>query len=238
MKPSKHRRVRDAEREPIGDRDKLRALAAELTISEERERRRIASGLHDQVGQMLGIAKIKLGEALAAEPGQKVAHLVSEGRGLVDQAIHEIRALTFELSSPVLHELGLEAALMSLAERMEARHGISCRFERSPHPSAVSEELAVLLHSIVRELLWNVVKHARASEVELAIGGERDRLRITVQDDGVGFAATHAFENPSPTGGLGLFNARERVAYLGGSLAIDSTPGRGTRIVLTAPVNR
>lgn len=226
---------KESERDSIGDRDRFRTLAAELTIAEERERRRIANGLHDQVGQLLGIAKIKLGEALAAGPGEEVAAPASEARRLVDRAIQEIRALTFELSSPVLHELGLEAALADLAERMEARHGIPCRFEQPTRPAALPEALAVLLHSIVRELLWNAVKHARARRVVLAIGSDGDHLRIVVQDDGAGFDATQAFDGSSGKSGFGLFSARERLHYLGGALEIDSAPGRGTRIVLTVP---
>lgn len=225
----------ESERDPICDRDRYRILAAELTIAEERERRRIASGLHDQVGQLLGIAKIKLGEALAARPSEEVAGPASEARRLVDRAIHEIRDLTFELSSPVLHELGLEAALAELAERMETRHGIPCRFEQPTRLTALPEALAVLLHSIVRELLWNAVKHAHARRVMLAIGSDGDHLRIVVQDDGAGFDPTQAFNRSSEKSGLGLFSARERLHYLDGTLEIDSAPERGTRIVLTVP---
>ncbi len=221
--------------DPIGDRDKLRALAAELAIAEERERRRIAGGLHDQVGQLLGIAKVKLGEALDAASAAEAEEPLSKARSLVDQAIREIRTLTFELSSPVLQELGLEAALEGLAERMATRHGIPCRFERGRRRPALSEETAVLLLSIVRELLWNVAKHSRAREAKLAIGAEGARLRIVVEDDGVGFDATLAGDPVSDGGGLGLFGARERLAYLGGTLAVDSTPGRGSRVVLTVP---
>lgn len=220
------------------DRARLRALVAELAITEQRERRRIASGLHDQVGQLLGVAKIKLGEALAAAPGEEVAGPLAEGRELVDQAIREIRALTFELSSPVLQELGLEAALASLAERMEERHGIPCSFEREPLPSALTDELAVLLHALVRELLWNIVKHAYASHARLAIGPAGDCLRIVVEDDGIGFDAGRLFERSSPRNSLGLFTARDRVIYLGGDLEVDSAPGRGTRIVMTVPWSR
>lgn len=226
---------RALEGEPIGDRDRLRALAAELAIAEERERRRIASGLHDQVGQMLGIAKIKLGEALAAGPVEKVAGPLAESRRLVDRAIREIRSLSFELSSPVLQELGLEAALASLAESMESRHGIPCVFEAERPSPEISEERAVLVVSAVRELLWNIVKHARARRARITMGPARERLRIAVHDDGIGFDASSALESPYREGGLGLFAVSQRMVYLGGTLEIRSTPDRGTRIVLTVP---
>lgn len=229
---------RVSERRSIGDRDKLRALTAELAISEERERRRIASGLHDQVGQMLGIAKVKLGEALATGPEEDLAGLVLESRQLIERSIREIRTLTFELSSPVLQELGLGPALASLAERMEERHGIRCRVEKVQGPLKLCEEVAVLLHSIVRELLWNVVKHAHASHVEIAIGQDEDRVWVAVEDDGVGFDATHVSDRPSKNGGLGLFGARQRLEYLRGTLEVDSEPSRSTRIVLAVPANR
>lgn len=224
--------------EPSEERDQPLALAAELELAEERERKRIASGLHDQVGQLLGVAKIKLGEALAAKPAPEVAGPVSESRRLLDQAIREIRALTFEMSSPALLELGLEAALADLAERLEERHHIPCRFKRSLRPVTLPEELAALLHSIVRELLWNVVKHASARRAAVAIGRHRDGVRIEVRDDGVGFDPARVFDRPDPTGGLGLLGARTRLEVLGGAIDIDSATGRGTKIVLTVPCSR
>lgn len=226
----------ESAREKSEGRDRLRALNAELALAEERERRRIAVGLHDRVSQLLGIAKIKLGEALAADPADEIAKPLSEGRRFVDRAIREVRALTFELSSPVLHELGLEPALADLAERAERRHGVPCRFKRSAPSAAVPAELGPLLYSIVRELLWNAVKHARPRHLKLALGSRRDRLRIVVEDDGVGFEPDEDLAGPGERSGLGLLGARERLEQVGGSLAIDSTPGRGTRIVLTVPL--
>jgi signal transduction histidine kinase len=217
------------------DRRRLRALATDVAIAEERERRRIAGGLHDQVAQLLGVAKIKLGEVLVAAPDETVVERVSESRDLLDRAIAEIRALSFELSSPVLRELGIEAALDVLLERTERRHGIPCRFEHEAPPAALPEEVALLVYSIVRELLWNAVRYAGAQLLTLTIDRHGDWLRIVVADDGVGFDPESAFEGLSEKGGLGLYAARERLEYLGGMLEIDSAPREGARITLLVP---
>lgn len=221
-----------SEQQILGYQERLKSLAAAVVLAEERERRRIGAGLHDDVGQTLAIVKIKLGELCrsAAESGS--AQKLEEICGLLDQAIRSTRTLNFELSSPVLYELGLGAALQELGEMMASRGGIQFHFraERWRDPGA---ELAIVLYRSVRELLFNVVKHARASNVRMAIDASGDQVRIAIEDDGVGFAAGGQVFDAS--GGFGLFTVREQLIHAGGGLEIDSSPGKGTRVRLFAP---
>lgn len=221
-----------SEQQILSYQERLKSLAAAVVLAEERERRRIGAGLHDDVGQALAIVKIKLGELCrsAAESGS--VQKLEEIRGMLDQAIRSTRTLSFELSSPVLYELGLAAALQELGERMEKRGGIQFHFraERWRNPGA---ELAIVLYRSVRELLFNVVKHARASHVRMAIDASGDQVRIVIEDDGVGFAAAGQVFDAS--GGFGLFTVREQLIHAGGGLEIDSSPGEGTRVRLFAP---
>jgi PAS domain S-box-containing protein len=221
-----------SEQQILDYQERLKSLAAAVVLAEERERRRIGAGLHDDVGQALAIVKIKLGELCrsAAESGS--VQKLEEIRGLLDQAIRSTRTLSFELSSPVLYELGLAAALQELGERMEKRGDIQFHFraERWRDPGA---ELAIVLYRSVRELLFNVVKHAQASHVRMAIDASDDQVRIVIEDDGVGFAAGGQVFDAS--GGFGLFTVREQLIHAGGGLEIESSPGAGTRVQLFAP---
>ncbi len=221
-----------SEQQILDYQERLKSLAAAMVLAEERERRRIGAGLHDDVGQALAIVKIKLGELCQSAAESESVKKLEEIRGLLDQAIRSTRTLSFELSSPVLYELGLAAALQELGERMERRGAIQFHFhaERWRNPGA---ELAIVLYRSVRELLFNVVKHARASHVRMAIDASGDQVRIAIEDDGVGFAAAAQVFDAS--GGFGLFSVREQLIHVGGRMEIDSSPGGGTRVRLFAP---
>jgi PAS domain S-box-containing protein len=221
-----------SERQILDYQERLKSLAAAVVLAEERERRRIGAGLHDDVGQTLAIVKIKLGELYQSAAGSGSARELGEIRDLLDQAIRSTRTLNFELSPPVLYELGLAAALQELGERMERRGDLRFQFsaDRWRDPSA---ELAIVLYRSVRELLFNVVKHAQASHVRMAIGASSEEVRIVIEDDGVGFAGAGQVFDAS--GGFGLFTVREQLIHIGGRLEIDSSPGEGTRVRLFAP---
>jgi PAS domain S-box-containing protein len=221
-----------SEQQILGYQERLKSLASAVVLAEERERRRIGAGLHDDVGQTLAIVKVKLGELRGSAAESESAQKIEEIRGLLDQAIRSTRTLTFELSSPVLYELGLAAALQELGERMERRNGIRFHFraDRWWDPGA---ELAIVLYRSVRELLFNIVKHARASHVRMAIAASGDQVRIVIEDDGVGIAAAGQVFDDS--GGFGLFTVREQLIHAGGRMEIDSSPGEGTRVRLFAP---
>ena len=213
-----------------------RCLVPQLAIARERERRRIAAGLHDGVGQLLAIARVKLGKLMQTEARDEVAAQAAEIGALVDRAIRETRSLTFELSSPVLHELGLVAAVESLCEQLGKESGVRFSVEVNTELGSLSEELRILLFQAVRELCANVVKHARAPHADVYLHADPDRLWIVVDDAGKGFDSSR----PAPTfdqkGGFGLFAIREMSSHVGGSFEIESAPGGGTLAVLSVPL--
>jgi signal transduction histidine kinase len=227
---------RQAEERLHAHHKRLRALASELSVVEARERRRLASYLHDHIGQNLAIAKIKLGELRQSASSRGMAASLDGIRNLLDETIQETRSLTFDLSPPILYELGFEPAVEWLTERMQKEHGLPCRFEDDGQAKPLEEDLRAVLFRSVRELLVNVVKHAHARSAKVSLRKEGGDMRIVVEDDGVGFESSGAELYPGQSGGFGLFSILERLTYFGGRVHIESEPGRGTRITLVAPL--
>ena len=211
------------------NQEQLRELAIELSRAEEKERRRIASELHDEIGQNLSLAKLKLsviGSEVKLSGG--AARTVREVVGLLERSIREVRTLTFQLSPPLLYEVGFEAAVEWLAEQFEKNHRLRVSLENAPPPSPLDEELSSTLYHAVRELLVNVVKHAGARQVRIAIRRGEGRIEVVVQDDGKGISY-------HPAGaGFGLFNIRQRVQHLGGELTVSSGTD-GTKVAISVP---
>lgn len=213
------------------NQEQLRALAIELSLAEEKERRRIASELHDEIGQNLSLAKLKL-SGVGSEvklPGA-AARTVREVVGLLERAIHEVRTLTFQISPPLLYEVGFEAALEWLAEQFERNYRLRVSLDCAPAPPPLEEELSSTLYHAVRELLVNVVKHADARRVCIAAKRGKGRIEVVVQDDGRGMPA----RTDPASGGFGLFNIRQRVQHLGGEVSVVSGAG-GTCVTIAVP---
>jgi PAS domain S-box-containing protein len=216
----------------------LRTLASELLFTEERERRRLGTDLHDSIGQALAISKLKLDALKTAVASLPLAQDLEEICGLLDGTIQQTRSLTFELSPPVLYELGLVPALESLVEQVERRYNLRIHFMEDSRPKPVSEDLAVLLFRAVQELLVNVVKHANAQKARVAIVRDGDHIRIRVEDNGIGFDPGETDSHEDRARRFGLFSIRERLHHFGGRIEIESTPGRGTQVSLTAPLRQ
>jgi len=214
----------------------LRSLASELSMAEERERRRIATLLHDHIGQILAISRIKLGALLEQAKTSTFIENLEEIKEHVEQAIQYTRSLTFELSPPILYELGLESAIEWLAEQTQEQHGIYCDHESDAEPKPVSDEVRIFLFTAVRELLVNVVKHAHAERIKITIRRLNGNISIHVADNGIGFNASKKELYVDENKGFGLFSIRERLHHLGGQMEIRSARGRGTRVLLLAPL--
>lgn len=225
-----------AEKKLLAYQEQLRSLASELSLTEEKERRRIATHLHDHIGHALAMCKLKLGPLRNPLSPTDQAKYLDEIHELIDQAIQCTRSLTFELSPPVLHELGLEAAVQWLVERIRERHDIMIQFEDDGQLKLLDDEVKVLLFQATRELLANIVKHAQTRNAKISTRRNYDNIRINVKDEGIGFDTHEIFSNIKRNGGFGLFNIHERLNHIGGHLEIQSIPGHGTQVTMVAPL--
>ncbi len=215
--------------------EQLRALAAELTLAEQRERENLARILHDDLQQILVAAQIQLGLLRMESLDAASLGYVDRLGKLIQESIRSSRSLTAELSPIVLREEGLGAALSWLALQMKAKFGLDVRTKIKATVPLDKDGVAFLLFQGARELLFNVVKHAHVSEARVELDRiDGDQVRVIVSDDGAGFEPLLFVTGGAVEAGMGLFGVCERVRYVGGSCAIDSAPGRGTRVTLTA----
>ena len=226
---------KQAEAEIRDYRGKLRSMALQLSLAEEQERRRLATELHDQVGQILALAQIKLGAFRGAAPvGPSGA--MEEIRQLIDQTIRYTRSLTFELSPPILYDLGFEAAVEWLAELIQERSGVRLQVNADRNPKPLNDDSRILLFHLVRELLLKVVKEGKAKNILVLIRRSLAEVQVSIENDGVGWDPRAGAPPVSPNG-MGLFGIRERLQYLGGRLEVEFEAGRGSRLTLAVPLD-
>jgi signal transduction histidine kinase len=216
--------------------ERLRSLASEFSLAEERERRRIAVGLHDNITQDLIAMKTRFDSCSRHKTVAACDECVNKTRELVQNSISELRTLTFELGSPVLYEFGLVAALDEMVGEFQEKHGIRSEFEDDGKAKPLGPDLGALVFRAVRELLVNVVKHAEADRVTVSTIRDDQSLKVVVEDDGIGFDTAEAARAAARSGAFGLFGVRERLEYLGGGMRLESEPGRGARVILVVPL--
>ena len=212
---------------------RLRSLASELVLAEEKERRRLASDIHDSIGQSLAVCKLKLDVLASQVTAAELLQPLVEIRTLLEEVIAQSRSLTFQLSPAILYDIGLEAAVDELCTDMYRSHGLRVVFRDDGAAKPLSQDAMVLLFRAVREVLFNVVKHARASEASVSLEKRDGRVSITVDDNGRGFDAS----DKATRDGYGLFSIRQRLQNLGGDMDLVSAPGRGTRVSLELPLS-
>jgi PAS domain S-box-containing protein len=228
-----------AEEKLLDYQRQLKSLASELSLTEERERHRIATELHDRIGQALVISKLKLGLLRQSVSSGTIASIVDEVCSSLDRNIQAVRSLTFDLSSPILHEIGLEAAVGDLlTEQIEEKHNIESELVDDGKPKPLDDDVRILLFRGVQELLVNVVKHANAHKVKVSMLRADGNIHIIVEDDGIGFGATDVATISTETGGFGLFSIRERLEQVGGRLVIESGSNCGAKITMVAPLKK
>lgn len=215
-------------------RKQLRAMASEIVMADERSRQHFATDLHDTVVQTLGAAKLRA-QLIQDQIPQKAQPMFTELQDMVSQSITQSRLIMSEMSPPVLYELGFIPALEWLTEQIQGRHNLAIDFKTSGRARPLIHELQILLFQATRELLMNVVKHARAGTINVKVSSFSEKVRIEVKDDGKGFDKRQAFRSDIRSGGFGLFSIRERLRHFGGHLFIRSKPGKGTAVVMIAP---
>ena len=213
---------------------RLRRLAKDLSLVEERERRRLAVELHDSPMQKLAVAQMQF-SAVGREGASASSERLGTGLELMHEAIDELRTLQFELSPPMLYKEGLAPTLRWLASHASDRLGIAFSFRSPEPPGSLPEEVAIVLFQCARELVYNAAKHSAAKTGTIELETGKQHALLTVSDDGRGF--DNAASRSRVTGGFGLFNMRERLALFGGELSIGSTAA-GTRARVRMPLGR
>jgi PAS domain S-box-containing protein len=216
--------------------ERLRTMASKLSLAEERERRRIATEVHDHIGQNLAFARIKLGRLSEEDPSIDVKTTLDEISGLVDETIQDTRSLVSELGSPVLYELGFVPAVEWLTQQTSRRYDIAVDFDDDGQHKPLSNDVGVLMFRVVRELLANVVKHAQADRAKVSITKNGDQIKVEVSDDGIGFNPPAIGPAEDQGSRFGLFSIRERLEPLGGHMEVASQLGHGTQVTLSGPL--
>lgn len=227
------RRVLERTKELTESQRRLRALASELNLAEQRERRRLAAELHDYLAQLLVVGRIKLSQALHKLGTAPPREEIQEADDIFDRSLTYTRSLVAQLVPPVLEQFGLSAALLWLGEEMR-RRGLTVEVQAPRESPPLSVDQATLLYQSTRELLMNVLKHARTSSAAVTLECEEARgLRIVVRDEGAGFDQASAHQAVDK---FGLFSIRERMQALGGSFEVQSASGKGTAATLAMPL--
>jgi signal transduction histidine kinase len=211
---------------------RLKSLASELLRVEEKERRQLAVNLHDALGQNFVIIKMKMEEIASLTPAGRVKDLAHEGCERLSQILQQTRHLVFNLSPPILYDLGLEAALDSLVVQIRKLHGQVIQYSPGNISALLSREMNIVLFRVVREVLHNAIKYARAERIALTISQKDGRVIIVVEDNGVGFDVAGVMSYDSKQFGYGLFSIREQIQNIGGTVEINSIKGEGTKVVM------
>jgi len=213
--------------------EQLRHLAIQTTLAEERERRSIARDLHDGLGQLLHVAKIKLDQLAKQLPASATA-AAGDLDSLLADASRVTHSLTSELSPPALDRLGFVHALRWLAEEMNRLYGLSVSVGcEAGYPSLPPDQASILFRS-ARELLINAAKHSGSKQAHLDMACSNEQLILTVADAGIGIP--DVVEALNVTQGFGLASIRERLTYLGGEMEIVTATGAGLRVSLRMPL--
>jgi len=220
--------------ELIRSQERLRALASDLTLTEQRERRKLAGDLHDYLAQLLVAGRMKLRQAVACVAKEPGTTLLAELDQIFDESLRYTRTLIADLAPPSLQEFGLSHAFQWLSEHMRT-HGLTVDVQVGSDRINLPDDQAILVFQSVRELLLNIVKHADTNRAIVAVATTPTELHITVTDGGQGFDHT-AVAAPEPgSSGFGLFSIDERMRAMGGRFEINSTPGHGTRASMILP---
>ncbi len=197
----------------------LRHLSHQLVQAQEEERKKISRELHDEIGQMLTGLKMELAnlEALRHSPGDEFQTHLEETRMITEQTMQSVRQLAMGLRPSMLDDLGLEPALRWQANEFSRRSGVPVSVETDGELANLSDSVRTCIYRVVQESLTNCARHAAASNVRITVHGSRDRINLTIQDDGKGFDI-----HDMSSRGMGLIGMEERVKKLGGTLAISS----------------
>jgi signal transduction histidine kinase len=229
-------RVAERTAEAVEKAQKLRLLSAELSLAEEAERRRIAEMLHEDLQQLLVTARMQLAALCRTRDATEQQRIARQIADVIERSFNLTRSLSTELAPPVLHELGLAAALEWLAAETRKNYNVEVTVEADSSANPKAADVRTFLFRAVRELLLNSVKHTLGGAVHITMQHLRpDKVCIVVADNGPGFDPGSLDAKLTRSQKFGLLNIRERVSTFGGKFHIDSGRKRGTRITLSLP---
>lgn len=218
--------------------DQLRHLAYELSIAEERQRKQLATQLHDTIVQNLAISKINMGMMKNELHNDEISGKIDKIVSLIDLSIKQSRNLMNELSPPMLFDLGFAEAIEGLIDDLEVKFGLKAEITRGYKALRLPQDKAIVLYTSMRELMMNVIKHSGSKEAKISLNIAKENLYIEIADNGKGFDPDTVLAAPGVDKGFGLFSVRERLSYIDGELTIDSVPGKGTTVTLRIPFSK
>lgn len=236
LNESLEQRIVERTQDLLRYQEHLRGMASELVVTEQRERRRLATELHDYLAQLLVICRMKLGQINTQnlKPDWK-RNIEDIDKHLTDSLAYT-RTLIAELSPNILYELGIVPALVWLGGQM-ARHGLHVQIQEDNQNVQLPEDHAIFVFQAVRELLFNVIKHAGVTEATVTLHrNDREELEVVVQDAGNGFQPSWETSDYTKPGKFGIFSIRERMEALGGQFQVRTAPGQGTQASLLVPL--
>ncbi len=214
--------------------EKLQQMASELTRAEQQERHRISQILHDDLQQQLYGLQMQL-TFLRDNASEAMLRELDAIAPTMHAAIKIVRDLSVDLSPPILYDEGLLQGLQWIASRMREQYRVHVSVEAGQSFPIADDAQRGLIFQIVRELLFNAVKHAGVTQIQVAVSGQNDRVRIDIIDQGSGFDTAILDEERVVILGRGLRSARERLRLIGGRLEIQSVPGKGTHATVFTP---
>lgn len=203
--------------------------------SQENERRRVAADLHDSIGAMLSTIRVSL--LTFAKRHESESTYINESKKMLDDTIESVRRISRDLMPSTLEKFGLTQAIKEMCERFQATAALPIVFEEQGSTPDMPKSRELMLFRIVQELLNNALKHARASYIKVVLTNT-DNLKITVEDDGVGFNVAEAKSDKGTGRGLGLFNIENRARVAGASVEYLNVVPTGTRIILNVPYEK
>ncbi len=217
--------------------EQLRSLTIQLSLVEQRERRRIATVLHENISQSLALMSLQLNTLEATDTAPEVADVLASMQDNLTQAIAFTRSVTFELSPPLMHTVGLFHTVETLAESLSQQYHLQIHVTGHSARIPVSDDLRSFIFSAVRELLVNAIKHAKANQIIVTFRLDENIVMVMVDDDGIGFDLVEVEETATAKHKFGLFNLQEQFTILAGGIDIVSRPDHGTRVTLRIPTS-
>jgi PAS domain S-box-containing protein len=216
----------------------LQRLSKQLIAVQEAERLRISQELHDEMGQALTMLRINIAsikESLPPSCTKGIKDRLADADALTKKLLGQIHELTLELRPHMLDDLGLVPTLRWYTERLSRRLNIQILFTQKNWKERPDSEISTALFRIIQEALTNAAKHARAKKIRILLAQKQKFIEVVIEDDGRGFDQRKIEKRPSRARGIGLFSMKERAALLNGECAIESHPGKGTRIHVSIP---